>query len=504
LLSPDDPSAVRPYQRHGVKWLVRQLQSDMRAVLLCDDPGLGKTLQTLLAADALGVQRMLVVSPAGARRVWRAEIQRWFPAWAHRIVILEPGNYAPLRDVDRPDAIVLVAYDTLGNTGTHWAASLTARSWDLLVIDEAHFLKNQSHRTRALYGEKGSHAGLQAKATRVILLTGTPTPNHAGELYQHCRALWPDVLRRPLEPAALMSEAEFQDRFTVYKTTRWGRQVTGSSNTAMLRARMRPHVLHRSKATVLPELPPLVTQDIPLARAASVIDSQLSPSSRHYAQRLGGLNDDELLAQLQAVSPEDKLPLASLRRQLGELKIEAAVDWILERLDCGTRKILVFAWHTHVCHHLARRLAEYEPVTITGDTASATREIAIHRFQTRASTRVFVGQMIAAGTAITLTAASEVAIVEPSWVPGDNLQAIGRAHRLGQHDSVLASFLYLPGTLDQRIMHIFRRKARETKTLFGEDFDDDADADTDTDCHPGVQDRSRAIGGAVRPTARVV
>jgi SNF2 family DNA or RNA helicase len=82
--------------------------------------------------------------------------------------------------------------------------------------------------------------------------------------------------------------------------------------------------------------------------------------------------------------------------------------------------------------------------------------------------RVFIGQVKAAGTAITLTAASEVAIVEPSWVPGDNVQAICRAHRLGQHDSVLASFLYLPGTLDQRIMTVFRRKAHEIAELQGD------------------------------------
>ena len=63
---------------------------------------------------------------------------------------------------------------------------------------------------------------------------------------------------------------------------------------------------------------------------------------------------------------------------------------------------------------------------------------------------------------------SEVAIVEPSWVPGDNVQAICRAHRLGQHDSVLASFLYLPGTLDQRIMAAFRRKASEIAELQGD------------------------------------
>ena len=98
-----------------------------------------------------------------------------------------------------------------------------------------------------------------------------------------------------------------------------------------------------------------------------------------------------------------------------------------------------------------------------------TRALAVEDFQTRPGTRLFIGQILAAGTAITLTAANEVAIVEPSWVPGENVQAIARAHRLGQRDSVLASFLFLPGTLDERIMSVFRRKASEISILQGDD-----------------------------------
>jgi SNF2 family DNA or RNA helicase len=351
------------------------------------------------------------------------------------------------------------------------------------------------NRTHVVYGERGDTTGIQAGAERVLLLTGTPTPNHAGELFQHCRTLWPQVLRKPMDTGgALWTEAEFQERFTRYKDTPWGRQVVGSSNTHLLRERLRPFVLHRAKATVLPELPPLVVQDIALNRSARTVASQLSPGLNACARELDRLDDQALFRAIRTVpTDEETQPLASLRRQLGELKIDPTVEWIVERLECGVRKILVFAWHVHVISHLARRLAEFDPAVITGATGPHARESAIYRFQNHAPTRVFIGQILAAGTAITLTAASEVAIVEPSWVPGDNTQAIGRAHRLGQHDSVLASFLYLPGTLDQRIMSIMRRKAAETSDLIGEDNCDVERAGAAD--HQGLANRELRLAG---------
>jgi SNF2 family DNA or RNA helicase len=468
---------LRVYQKHGVRWMVSRLREDARAVLLCDDPGLGKTLQTLMAANELDARRILVVSPAGARRVWFQEIVKWFPDWERRIVIIEPGHSPAPSDLDRPDAIVLVAYDSLSTRGlVGWASQLTRLAWDLLVIDEAHYLKGHSNRTYAVYGTRGTNSGIQASAQQVILLTGTPTPNHAGELYQHCRVFWPQVLRRPHQDQP-EGEAEFQERYTLYRETKYGRQITGSRNTKILRERLSPYVLHRSKRTVLPELPPVITQDIPLGVSARHVNTHLDGYLVTAAQRLAKLDDRNLYAELRKVAHGDeRQPLVTLRRRLGELKIEATVEWVTERLACGVGKLLVFGWHTRTLETLHNLLAEYEPVLIIGDTSPAARVDAVDRFQRHPTTRVFVGQILAAGTAITLTAASEVAMMEASWVPGENTQAISRAHRLGQHDSVLASYLYLPGTLDQRIMSIFRRKAAETKELIGENHDNDARA----------------------------
>jgi SWI/SNF-related matrix-associated actin-dependent regulator of chromatin subfamily A-like protein 1 len=461
-------SLLRDYQAQGIAWLCTQLQ-DHRAVLLADEMGLGKTLQALLAAAQRDARRVLIVCPAGARRVWLNEIKRWLPSWADRIVLVEPGY--KLTDIktclDRQTFVLIVGYDEFSDRTSQLAHHLRARRFDLLICDEAHYLKNQSNRTQALYGHRGSGRGVQSAAAKVILLSGTPTPNHAGELWQHYRTFWPEAVKNTAGRS--LSQIEFEDRFTRYRDTPFGRQMTGSKNQTILRHALRDKILRRRKDEVLAELPPLVLQDIPLAgpgQPASWL-SGLKPETRALAAKLHyaaeHTSDDELLKTLR--SPDTAV--ATVRRELGLMKVPATIRWVEERL-ASADKLLLFAWHHEVIDHLARGLAEFAPVMVTGRSTPNARALAVQDFQSNPGTRVFIGQILAAGTAITLTAASEVAIVEPSWVPGENLQAIARAHRLGQRDMVLGSFLYLPGTLDERIMRVFRRKATEISLLQGD------------------------------------
>lgn len=211
---------------------------------------------------------------------------------------------------------------------------------------------------------------------------------------------------------------------------------------------------------MLKDLPPLTIQDVPLVPLDRPLG--LPPDIRHQHDHLMALPVDDLLQVL----TEGVVSLAALRRLLGAVKVQSAAEWVRERLTVGVDKILVFAWHHVVIDKLEEALRDFEPVVITGETSEAARAAAVMQFQAHPNRRVFLGQIKAAGTAITLTEASEVAIVEPSWTPSDNEQVIARAWRMGQTNPVTASFLYLPGSLDQRIMRAFRRKAEQLIWLF--------------------------------------
>ena len=162
----------------------------------------------------------------------------------------------------------------------------------------------------------------------------------------------------------------------------------------------------------------------------------------------------------------------SLRRMLGLAKLRGATEYIVDMLDNlpPDRKVLVFAHHADVIAALARHLGEYSPAVLTGTTTPREREQAVDKFLTDPKCRVFIGNIQAAGTAITLVGpkckCSDVVFVESSWTPMDNAQAACRVHRIGQKDGVVARMLSAAGTVDDLINGLLVRKAREFTQLF--------------------------------------
>ena len=136
--------------------------------LLADDMGLGKTAQAILAADMVNAQRILIICPAVARLNWKREF--------HEFSIFDRDFVVCLRTMDRPGQSSVVSYD-YAVANHSWLISM---QWDLVIVDESHFLKEPtSKRTRVIYGIDG----IIRKTKRLWCLSGTPAPNHAGELW---------------------------------------------------------------------------------------------------------------------------------------------------------------------------------------------------------------------------------------------------------------------------------------------------------------------------------
>jgi len=171
-------------------------------------------------------------------------------------------------------------------------------------------------------------------------------------------------------------------------------------------------------------------------------------------------------------SLDKSVALMSVRRMLGMAKLRGALEYILDMLDNlpPERKVLVFAHHAEVIALLAQNLAAFSPAVLTGKTTPREREFAVDKFLTDPKCRVFIGNIQAAGTAITLVGprckCSDVVFVESSWTPMDNAQAACRVHRIGQKDGVVARMLSAAGTVDDLINSLLVRKAREFTQLF--------------------------------------
>ena len=423
-------SDLFPYQNDGVAFLKAR-----KAALLADEPGLGKTVQAICAAEEIGAETILVICPKSAVGNWSREFRRWWPGGpTPRVVNFDIYS---VRDPDNEEKLV----------------GLLDVAWDLVVIDEAHRLKTPSTlRTKNIYGR------VTPNAKNVWLLTGTPTPNHNGEIYTHIRALVPQYIPHPTRGGYLTAE-EFEDRFcNVSVHPDYGRRILGNKDTQKLKELIAPFTLRRMKGDVLRDLPPLRFEHHPLDNWNKKMRDKVG-----QAEIPPEVREEDLIAWLRS----NEVHIATERRLTGLVKVPGVVEVVSDLYDAGVTKQIVFAHHRDVLDSLQEKIKGLKGVRIDGSTPAKERDKAVDAFQNDPTVTLFYGQIAACGEALTLTAASDVLFAEYSWTPSDNYQAACRAHRIGQNNGVIARFLTLPGSIDEVIGRVMARKAREIAELFG-------------------------------------
>ena len=419
-----------PYQQTGAEWL-----STRRRALLGDKMGLGKTVQAIEAANIAGARKMAVVCPAIARVNWRREVEKW-------------AFYGLDLKVESYD--MLARYKELRDQWAAWRP-------DALVIDEGHYLKSaDSRRTKSLYGPHCRGDGLVRCAGAAWVLSGTLTPNNAAELFPHLRASFPDAL-----PGS-GTYADFLNRYTNYTVGDHGVKVISNKNLAELRAALAPHLLRRRTEDVLPDLPEVQMGEVGVEDEAALAELRALESTVEVQELVYRLDEG-------AEVPDADPHIAAFRRVCGLAKAKPLADMVADELASGQYdKIVLFAHHRDVIQTLMQVLQPYRPVRVWGGDSDAVRQSAIDAFQNDPGCRVFVGQITACATAITLTAASQCLFVEQSWVPSDNEQAIYRLRRIGQKRQILCRIGYLDKSIDEAIQRSLARKVKGLLELYGE------------------------------------
>jgi SWI/SNF-related matrix-associated actin-dependent regulator 1 of chromatin subfamily A len=445
-------TALRDFQLTGSAFLAGR-----QFALLSDDAGLGKSAQVLHAADILGLKRILIIGPACAGASWPIQVKTWSQRRYTDIETARNFGFGPA-------GVYFVSFDMISMKAnrTLCVSLCTTDRWDLIVIDEGQYLRSiGSNRTTNIYGEdaKMDFHCIAANAARIWVLSGTLTPNHAGEVYTHLRALFPSVLAE-LFGGVVPDIQTFEDRFCVVRNTTYGRVIEGSTNQKELRGAFAPHILRRLKKDVLGELPPMEWLEAPIKADAKSIEHLYAEMLTELGAPLDALTDEEAADFINGFPA-----YATKRRVLGLAKVRGCAEWVADRLGAGEKKIIIFAVHTDVIDGLNGYFADCA-VTFDGRTSPADRAENVRRFQEDPRIQVFIGQIVAAGTAITLTAAKTVLFAEYSGTPGVNYQAASRAHRMGQHDGVQAYFATVPNTLDAKIARTAASRARDIAELF--------------------------------------
>lgn len=451
-----------PYQMDGMFFLAGRERA-----LLADDAGLGKSMQMIGAANALGASRIIVVCPAIGRVSWRLQFEIWDTT--KRNLLLMPDDLQQI-PVAGPCAVIVTFSWLATGTNRDKLRRRLARvaRMDVAFVDEAHNLKSRTaRRTTAVYGGGLDLSGgsILRGVPRVWVASATFTPLNAAELYPHMRALLPDTTRE-LFHGRVPNYNMFRDRFCITRNNGYGVEIVGNNPVAIpaLRDALAPHILYRRKVDVLAQLPPVTTTLLPVEVGTA---ADVKAAREMFAADPDALDDDTFLGQL--ARAYDDPEHATKRRHLGTLKAKALLPWVADFLDNDrARKIVIFAHHRDTIGVLAEGLRSYNPRTITGETPHHLRPSFVSDFQDDPAVRVFIGQNRAANTSITLTAASTVLLVEPDPSPDQNYQAISRAHRIGQPGMVNALFAYTASNpIERRAAQVLQRRATDNAELFG-------------------------------------
>ncbi|BDZ47670.1 helicase [Naasia aerilata] len=458
---------------------LESVQRGHRTFLLADEPGLGKTAQSLIAASVANAYPLLAVVPNVVKMNWAREVEQWTPG--RRATVIHGDG----EDLDAFADVVVINYEVL-DRHLGWLKTLGFKG---MVVDEAHFIKNLS-------SQRSRHVLALAKSLRernrdplMIALTGTPLINTVEDF----RAIWQFlgwIDEKGPRPALLghLEEAGLTPAdFGFFPAARQAVVDMG--------------IVRRRKVDVAKDLPAKRVVDLPVE-----LDDDLGRSIRQaerelgqrlltrYRAVLGNRNTDPKsvssteraeVVRLVAQAELDESKAAktgenvfTMVRKIGQAKAVLAADYAAQ-LARSVGKVVFFAKHIDVMDKAEEVLAKRDirSVSIRGDQSAAARQKEIDAFQNDPEVQAAVCSLTAAGVGLNLQAASDVVLAELSWTAAEQQQAIDRVHRIGQEMPVTAWRIIAAHTIDSKIAELIDSKAGlAARALDGEDSDASAES----------------------------
>ncbi|XP_019897874.2 DNA annealing helicase and endonuclease ZRANB3 isoform X2 [Esox lucius] len=442
---------LMPFQKEGVKFAL----SKNGRCMIADEMGLGKTIQAISVAYAYRQEwPLLVVVPSSLKYPWIEEMERWIPE-------LNPGDINLVETKSDTLGIgsckvTVLGYGLLTTDARGLVDALTRQKFDVVVVDESHYLKSRNAaRSKIL-------VPLIQRAKRAILLTGTPALGRPEELFMQIDALYPGMFGTWSDYAKQFCNAHY--RFFGNRR-QW--DCRGASHLKELHQRLREIMIRRLKAQVLPQLPPKIRQRIPFnlpKDAAKEASGSLEEWERLMKTVGSGVSaTDNPFTEVMGLATR-------MYKQTAIAKAGAVKDYIKMLLETEKLKFLVFAHHLTMLQACTEAVIEAKAgyIRIDGSVPSSERIQLVHRFQNDPETRVAILSIQAAGQGLTFTAATHVVFAELCWSPGHVKQAEDRAHRIGQTASIHVHYLIAKGTFDTVLWGMLNRKETITgSTLNG-------------------------------------
>ncbi|KZV21648.1 protein CHROMATIN REMODELING 4 [Dorcoceras hygrometricum] len=455
-----------PHQLEALNWLRRSWHKS-RNVILADEMGLGKTVSACAFISSLYFEfkatlPCLVLVPLSTMPNWMSEFELWAP---HLNAVEYHGNTrarAIIRqyewhacDPQRKNKqsaykfnILLTTYEMVLCDSTH----LRGVPWEVLVVDEGHRLKNSGSKLFGLLNTFTFHHRL--------LLTGTPLQNNIGEMYN---------LLNFLQPASFPSLSSFEEKFN---------DLTTAEKVEELKKLVAPHMLRRLKKDAMQNIPPKTERMVPVELSSIQAEYYRAMLTKNYQilRNIGkGVPQQSMLnivMQLRKVCNHPYLipgtePESGSLEFLHEMRIKASAKLtllhsMLKLLHKEDHRVLIFSQMTKLLDILEDYLTiEFGPKTyerVDGSVSVADRQAAITRFNQDKSRFVFLLSTRSCGLGINLATADTVIIYDSDFNPHADIQAMNRAHRIGQSNRLLVYRLVVCASVEERILQLAKKK----------------------------------------------
>ncbi|XP_062189037.1 protein CHROMATIN REMODELING 4-like [Phragmites australis] len=456
-----------PHQLEALNWL-RKCWYKSKNVILADEMGLGKTVSACAFLSSLCCEfkvnlPCLVLVPLSTMPNWMAE----FASWAPHLNVVEYHGSARARSIIRQyewhagDAsqigkskrshklnVLLTTYEMVLVD----AAYLRSVPWEVLIVDEGHRLKNSSSKLFSLLNS----LSFQHR----VLLTGTPLQNNIGEMYN---------LLNFLQPTSFPSLSSFEENFN---------DLTTAEKVEELKKLVAPHMLRRLKKDAMQNIPPKTERMVPVELTSIQAEYYRAMLTKNYQVLRnigkGGAHQSllNIVMQLRKVCNHPYLitgtePESGSPEFLHEMRIKASAKLallhsMLKILHKDGHRVLIFSQMTKLLDILEDYLTlEFGPKTferVDGSVSVAERQAAIARFNQDKTRFVFLLSTRSCGLGINLATADTVIIYDSDFNPHADIQAMNRAHRIGQSKRLLVYRLVVRASVEERILQLAKKK----------------------------------------------
>lgn len=448
-----------PYQQDGIRFGLEH-----KRIIIGDEPGLGKTLQSIGIVDTANAYPCLVICPSSLKINWQREFGKFTDKSALVLDNAVRTTWSYLLTMGMHQ-VAVVNYESLRKyfvwdikCGKHFRLKDVVfcpqiRMFKSIIIDESHRVKDPSAQ-QTIFTK-----GLSVGKEWIILLSGTPVVNRPEDLIAQL-----SIMNRLSE---FGGRAQFMADYCTDPRDKMAEPAVPLS--VLSRQLYETCMIRREKAKVLPQLPDKTRVDLYVEISNAPEYNLAAADLAEYLRQYKECSDWEIRRKMRM---EALVRFMTLRSLATMGKISQAVDFIRTFLDSG-KKLIVFCSLHDIVDELKKAFPE--SVTVTGRDNPANKQAAVDAFQNNPAVQLIICSIKAAGVGLTLTAASDVAFVELAWTYADCCQCEDRAHRIGQKDNVTCYYLLGRGTIDHTIYSLIHRK----KSIANEIMNTDDDIPTD-------------------------